>query len=215
MPLDTEIQKKQGLLNFLRKKIDDMNALRNFLENYTSIPESDWQIISNAFTRNEFTKNEVILEEGKICRYFYFLEKGMVRFYNLIDGEDISKFFTVAPYCFTSRDSFRPQKPALENIQALEKCIAWQITHEQSNQLLELKSWNTFTRNFVNEVQSHIERLLMDIKAKNSEERYLSIKNNYPELIDKIPLKYLSGFLGIAPQSLSRIRKKLSKDEEQ
>jgi CRP-like cAMP-binding protein len=185
-----------------------MLAFRKFIENYTELSEPDWQVISQAFERKEFRKNELILGEGCICRYFYFLEEGLIRFFVMNDGDDVTKFFTAAPYCFTSKDSFRHQKAAQESIQALEKTVVWQTTLKQANELLELKSWNTFTRKFVHEVQSYVEELLMESKTKTAEERYHKLKINYPEIIQKIPLKHLSTFLGIAPQSLSRIRKK-------
>jgi len=186
-----------------------MKTLKQFIQNYTDLPDDDWIIISNAFERKEFQKNELILEEGSVCRYFYFLEEGLIRFFLLNDGNDITKFFTVAPYCFTSNDSFRNQNQAVENIQALEKTVVWQITLKQANDLLELKSWNTFTRKFVHEVQSHIEELLMESKNETAENRYLNLLKKYPDLIQKIQLKHLSTFLGIAPQSMSRIRKKI------
>lgn len=185
-----------------------MLAFRKFIERYTEAPEPDWQVISQAFERLEFRKNELILDEGTICRYFYFLEEGLIRFFILNDGNDLTKFFTTAPYCFTSKDSFRNQKPARESIQALEKTIVWQTTLKQANELLELKSWNTFTRKFVHEVQSHTEELLVESKTETAEVRYHKLVKQYPETIQKIPLKHLSTFLGIAPQSLSRIRKK-------
>lgn len=186
-----------------------MLAFRKFIEQYAEVPEPDWQAISQAFERREFRKNELILDEGTICRYFYFLEEGLIRFFVLNDGDDLTKFFTSAPYCFTSKDSFRNQKPARESIQALEKTIVLQTTLKQANELLELKSWNTFTRKFVHEVQSHTEELLVKIKTETAETHYQNLVKQYPEIIQKIPLKHLSTFLGIAPQSLSRIRKKI------
>lgn len=185
-----------------------MEAFRTFIEGYTQVSDTDWQTIVQSFERQEFQKNELILEEGAVCRYFYFLEEGLIRFFVLNDGDDLTKFFTLAPYCFTSKDSFRQQKPAKESIQALEKTIVWKTTLRQANELLELKSWNTFTRKFVHEVQSHVEELLMESKTETAEERYRKLMIKYPEIIQKIPLKHLSTFLGIAPQSLSRIRKK-------
>ena len=186
-----------------------MIAFRKFLEKYTSIPDIEWKIIVQAFERKEFVRNEIILEEGKICRHFYFLEEGLIRFFILVDGNDITKFFTTAPHCFTSKDSFRNQKPATENIQALEKTVVWQTTLSKANELLELKSWNIFTRKFVHEVQSYTEELLIESKTETAENRYFKLLEKYPDIINKIPLKHLSTFLGIAPQSLSRIRKRL------
>lgn len=178
------------------------------MEKYTPVPYAEWEFIERAFERKVFSKNEFILEEGKICRYFYFMEEGLIRFSLLVNGNDITKFFTVAPYCFTAKDSFRNQKPSGESIQALKKTVVWQTTLSRANELLELKSWNEFTRRFVHEVQSHTEELMMEAKTETAENRYYQLLDKYPEIIQQIPLKHLSTFLGIAPQSLSRIRKK-------
>jgi len=185
-----------------------MNAFRQFIETYAPLTDADWQLIEQAFERKEFAKNELILTEGTICRYFYFLEEGLVRYFICRDGNDITKFFTAAPYCFTSKNSFRNRKPADESIEALQKIVAWQTTLAQANELLELKSWSTFTRKFVHEVQNYTEELMMEIKTETAEQRYRKLLKKHPDLIQKIPLKHLSTFLGIAPQSLSRIRNK-------
>lgn len=182
-------------------------AFRKFIERYTELPAADWETIQHAFERKEFAKNEIILEEGSICKHFYFMEEGLIRFYLNNDGDEMTKFFTAAPYCFTSKNSFRYQKPAEESIQALDKLIVWQTTFKQANELQELKSWNTFTRKFLHEVQSYMEELLLEVKTKTASQRYEILMEKYPELTQKIPLKQLSSFLGIAPQSLSRIRK--------
>jgi CRP-like cAMP-binding protein len=186
----------------------EMIAFRKFIENYTPVSGDEWEIIKRAFMRREFAKNEFILKAGQICRHFYFLEEGLIQFSQTVDGNDITKFFTKAPYCFTSKESFRNQKPATESIQALEKTIVWQTSLSSANDLLELKSWSTFTRKFVHEVQSHTEELMMQAKTETAENRYYQLLEKYPDVIHKIPLKHLSTFLGIAPQSLSRIRKR-------
>ncbi len=117
--------------------------------------------------------------------------------------------FTIAPYCFTSTLSFRNQKPAEESIQALEKAIVRQTTYSKMNELAKINSWNIFIRKLVNEVQEFTESFLTEVRTETAEKRYEKLLDNYSDLIHKIPLKHLSSFLGIAPQSLSRIRKKL------
>jgi len=187
-----------------------VEALRTFLERYTKLTDPEWDIIRSCFEEKVFRKNELILEEGKVCRHFWFLEEGLVRYFILRDGNEVTRFFTAAPYCFTSKDSFRQRIPAMENIQALERTLTWQITLENSNKLLEVKAWEIFTRNFLHEVQSQMEELLFEITTETAENRYLKLLGRYPDLVNKIPLKHLSGFLGIAPQSLSRIRRKIN-----
>lgn len=182
---------------------------RQFIEKYQILTDSEWQAIEQFFHEKEFKKNEMILEEGKICRYFYFLEKGLIRFCNNINGEDLTKTFTIAPYCFTSKISFRKQTASNESIQALENTKVWQITYEDYKKLEQEHSWNRFIRKLLNEIQEYSESFYLEIRTMTAEDRYKKILNDYPEdLLQKIPLKHLSSFLGIAPQSLSRIRKK-------
>lgn len=191
-----------------------MLEFRKFIENYTSVSELEWQTISKCFERKTLQKNEIILKEGEVCKYLYFLENGLLRYFINKDGNDITKFFTFAPYCFTSQFSFNSEKPATENIQALEKSIIWQITFKQSNELFELKSWTIFARKIIQEVQFYTEEILEEIQTETAESRYQKMLKNDIEITNRIPLKHLASFLGIAPQSLSRIRKKLVTKEK-
>lgn len=186
-----------------------MDALRKFIENYTLLPTDEWKQISVCFEKRMVEKEEIVLQEGKVCRHLYFVESGLLRFYINKDGNDVTKFFTEAPYFFTSQASFNSQKPANENIQAIEKSVVWQITYYQVNELYKLKSWTDFARKIIQEVQFFTEEILEELQTETAEFRYQKMLKNNPELLQRIPLKYLASYLGIAPQSLSRIRKKL------
>ncbi|MFW5663452.1 MAG: Crp/Fnr family transcriptional regulator, partial [bacterium] len=95
--------------------------------------------------------------------------------------------------------------------QALSNGVVWQTTLDKIQKLSKLPSWERFTRNFLHEVQGYIEQLMITNKILSAEDRYLKLLADHPGLTNRIPLKYLAGFLGIAPQSLSRIRKKHQK----
>lgn len=189
-----------------------MIEMRKFIENYSKFTDAEWEIVCRQFEVRKFNKNKLILEEGNICRHFYLLERGTIRFFSNVDGNDFTKTFTIAPYCFTSRISFRKQEPSNEGIQALEETIVWQTTYHQYKRLEELNTWNVFIRKILNEIQEFSESFYMEARTMTAEARYKKLMTNYPEtLIQKIPLKHLSSFLGVAPQSLSRIRKKNQK----
>lgn len=184
-----------------------LETLKHFIENYTHLPDHDWALIQQVFRQHNYKKNELILEQGNFCRYFYFFEKGLVRFCSNVDGNDVTKMFCVAPYCFTSKVSFRNQSPANESIQALENCVAWKINLDEYKKLEQINSWNIFMRKLLNEIQEFMENRLLESKVYSAEKNYENLLIRYPaELIHKIPLKYLASFLGVAPQSLSRIR---------
>jgi CRP-like cAMP-binding protein len=187
-----------------------LDTLLKFIESYTSVPTDEWTQISNCFEHRIVKKDEIILREGKVCRHLYFLESGLLHFYISKDGKNVTKFFTVAPYFFTSQASFNAQKPATENIQAIEASIVWQITYQQLNELYQLKSWTDFARKIIQEVQFFTEEILEDLQTETAEIRYEKMLKNDSELVTRVPLKILASYLGIAPQSLSRIRKKLT-----
>ncbi len=186
-----------------------MDKLKQFIENYTSLPIAEWKEIAQCFEKRTIEKDEIVLHEGRVCRHLYFVESGLLRFYIHKDGNDITKFFTDAPYFFTSQASFNAQKPAAENIQAIEKCMVWQISYEDTNKLYKLKSWTDFARKIIQEVQYFTEEILEDLQTETAESRYEKMLLKNQLLLKRIPLKYLAAYLGIAPQSLSRIRKKI------
>jgi CRP-like cAMP-binding protein len=188
-----------------------MDNLKLFIEKHTELPKAEWEEITKYFDKRTIKKDEILLAEGKVCKYLYFLESGLLRFYILKDGNEITKFFTIAPYFFTSQASFNSGKPATENIQALENATIWRISKKQTEELFVLKSWNSFARKIIQEVQFFTEQILEEIQTETAEMRYNKMLTQNPELVQRIPLKHLASFLGIAPQSLSRIRKKLTK----
>ena len=152
----------------------------------------------------------MLLQEGKICRHLYFLEKGLLRYYFDKEGLEITKYFTTAPYMFTPQTSFSQTIPATESIQAIENSIVWMMKREDAYRLLEIPSWSEFIRKLIQQVQIYTEEILRDLQTETAENRYRSMLINEPEMVQRIPLKYLASYLGIAPQSLSRIRKKLT-----
>ena len=79
------------------------HPFRQFIEQYVAISDTVWDDISSCIAKEVLPKNHLILEAGKVYNYLYFLESGLLRFFIWRDGNDISKFFTLPPYCFTSQ----------------------------------------------------------------------------------------------------------------
>jgi CRP/FNR family transcriptional regulator, anaerobic regulatory protein len=184
-----------------------MHPFRRFIQNYTLLSNADWASIEKYLVRMEVKKENILLQEGKICRHLYFLESGLLRFFTLKNGNDITKYFTDIPYCFTSIKSFENQIPATENIETLEDTVLWAMTFESVQSLQNLPVWNTFTRKLVQEVQVYTDEILEDLQSETAENRYKKMLFENDPLLQRVPLKHIASYLGIAPQSLSRIRK--------
>jgi CRP/FNR family transcriptional regulator, anaerobic regulatory protein len=179
-----------------------------FMEQYVEVPTSEWAAIEPLTLRVVVKKGERILEQGAICEHLWLLEKGTLRYLSTDDlGMERSKFFTLAPYCFTSSRSFDRQIPSDEAIEALEPSVVWQMTKADADALTQYPSWNLFIRKLLLEVQSFTEALLLDTQSKTAAERYMAMLEQGSPLLKKVPIKYMASYLGIAPQSLSRIRR--------
>lgn len=189
-----------------------MHPYRSFINTYHYIPDEEWMTVKDRLIRREISKGEVLLPTGKVCRHVWFLESGLMRYAVDRDGVNVSKFFTVAPYCFTSQRSFNTRTPARESIEALEDGVLWQLSKTDIDGLLNLPGWAAFVRALTQEVQFFTEEILEDLQNKTAEDRYRAMLRSGDLLLSRVPLKHLASYLGIAPQSLSRIRKRLAGD---
>jgi len=184
-----------------------MDTFRHYLNQYSRINDKEWEIIKACLKKSAVVKGTILLNEGEICKHVYFLESGLLRYFINHDGNDITKFFTIAPFVFTSQYSFNQNIPAMESIEALEDSVVFAITKSDSNRLMEMPSWNEFVVKLIQEVEFYVEQILVASKTATAEERYRKMLTNNDTLLQRVPLKYIASYLGIAPQSLSRIRK--------
>jgi len=180
-----------------------------FIQNYVAISEKEWELVRQRIEHTMHVSGDILLREGQVCKKLYFLESGLMRYYISKDGEELNKFFTKPPYLFTSQQSFGLQTPANESIQALQDSSVWQVTKKQADELMQHKFWRTFAELIRLEVQGFTELILEQIQGSTAEERYIWMLENEKELVLDLPLKHLASYLGIAPQSLSRIRKRM------
>ena len=190
-----------------------MHPFQAYIGSYCDVNPKDWPKVAACLKPKDFKAGSLLLEEGQICRHVYFLESGFLRFFVWRDGLDKTKFFTSPPYCFTSQRSFTQQTPATENIEVLEDALIWQMYRKDAFRLLDqVPFWNTFVRKLVQEVQYYTEVLYEQIQNETAEQRYKKMVREGDELLQRVPLKHLASYLGIAPQSLSRIRKQIQQD---
>lgn len=187
-----------------------MLPFRPFVASYASVPAGEWPGIEAVFTCRAIRAGGYLLRAGEVCRELAFLESGLLRYFVLHDGEEINKFFTVAPYFFTSQQSFNNRTPARENIRALEDSVVWSVSYADNERLLQSPGWAAFGRAIIREVQFFTEEILTDLQTNTAADRYWRMLREEADLVARLPQKDLASLLGIAPQSLSRIRKKLA-----
>ena len=182
---------------------------RTYVADRVSLRLADWERIRSVIRCQTVRANDTVLNEGAVCGYLYFLDQGLLRFFQWIDGEDKTKFFTFAQQLFTAQQSFYTQQPARETIQALEDSTLLLISYKDAQQLdREVAAWAAFRQQIRVQVSGWTEELLMESLNETAEQRYRRMRDEHPARTQRIPLKHLASYLGIAPESLSRIRKK-------
>lgn len=185
--------------------------LIQFLSNFEMLTQEEILTIAEHTNVKEFRKGEFLLKEGTICKECYSVIKGCVREYILKDGEEkTTAFFTEgnAIASFTSTTSNKPSKHFLE-------CTEDSIL-TVSNEDLEAKMCKMIPR-LESIIRFEVEKNagkehdhLSNFIISSPEERYLDLQKERPDLFNRIPQHQIASYLGIKPESLSRIRKRLS-----
>lgn len=165
----------------------------------------------------DIPKGDFLLSEGQMCNYVLFILTGSLRvFSKLADGSEDTMQFIFEGDFYTDFDSYLNDIQSEVNIQAIEDSKVY-IMHRQGVENLGLK-YDIFDlqRRVIAELSFKGLKTKLDYSNKNisAEDRYLKLLQEHPSIFEKVPLKYIASFLGITPQSLSRIRSILAKSNK-
>ncbi len=177
------------------------------------LSEKEFMLLLSHFQFRILPKKEFYFTPGKVSRHKAYVNKGCLRTY-VIDEKAHERilFFPVEDWWIADIDSYYSGEPGTNYIQAIEDCELLEISKEDFQMLEEkipaLKQWYTvkMTRRATSTV-----RRIEEMKTLTPQERYLNLLSKHPEIFQRIPLQYIASYLNIEPQSLSRLRKKLSK----
>lgn len=160
-------------------------------------------------------KKDFVLKEGDTCKFIGLVQKGTLRtFYVNEKGEEVSFLFhfnqQIEDIVFTDYESFLLETPSKLNIQALEDSTVCFIDYDDWQRLCnESDYWLLFSKKMTEKVYLAAKRRVEDLLYHSPENRYLKLLKDNPALFQKIPQKLIASYLGITPQSLSRIRKRI------
>ena len=177
-----------------------------------NLSKEEIKILHSSFQTVTKNKNEYLVYEGNKSSYLYFLTKGYVRFFYNEDGNEITTQIYAEKSFITSFESFIKNNPSKENIQCNSDCTLLRISKNQYENLYkEISDWSMFCESVYQDyIMKTAERVnsLQNLSASN---RYLNLLQNKPNIALNTPIKHLASYLGIKPQSLSRIRKETIK----
>jgi CRP-like cAMP-binding protein len=190
-----------------------LEQIKAYLEQLATISKEDWDFFTSKLQRQVIPKKTIFLKVNEIENTISFVESGVVRLFMPKENPDkeITFGFSFNNQFISAYDSFLTQKPSAYQLQALTETTLLSITHSdlqdvyKTTQIGNLIGRLTAERLFL--LKSKREQNLLNLTA---EQRYVKLFKERPELLRVIPLKYISSYIGVTAQALSRIRKRMT-----
>ncbi|MCO5271120.1 MAG: Crp/Fnr family transcriptional regulator [Cyclobacteriaceae bacterium] len=187
-----------NLKTLLFKKITDL----------TEMSISSLDKLFEIANQRQFVKGQNILIEGRICKTIMFVEEGYLRTFIDIDGKEKNTDFTFEGNFTTNLKSLRSASPSDFTIQAGENTSIYEFDKDKLLELYKVSAEiESFGRKLLEQLLIAQEEHANLFKIYSATERYQYIRTNKPEILQRISLSQLSSYLGIARETLSRIRK--------
>jgi CRP-like cAMP-binding protein len=168
-------------------------------------------IVTSLFKEKSYKKGDFFLEEGRICKHAGFVAKGLMRYFINHNGEEKTYDFSQENEYVCNYESFIPQKPSSKIIQALEDSVVFVISHSDLQLLYaNVREGERFGRIAIEAVFIQLLKDISSFYTDTPELRYERFLKDHADLQQRISQYHIASFVGVKPQSLSRIRKKIS-----
>jgi CRP-like cAMP-binding protein len=185
-------------------------SLFSTISAYKSISEQAKEALVSTFRVKELPKDHYLAKSGKVCQHLYFLQKGCLRAYYYTKDKEITSWFAFENSFVTSYHSFISQKPAMENIVLLEDSQLLEVSHEELHALYQrFHELETLGRLINEQYYAKLEERVVSRQFKSAKQIYDLLLTNSPNLLQRVPLGYIASYLGIAQETLSRVRGKI------
>lgn len=188
-----------------------MEQIKTYFEKTLQLTEEHWILFSSKLEEKKIPKKTMLITPGDTENRLSFIDKGIIRLFIPGELEDITFGFAFEGQFVSAYDSFLTQMPCTYAMETLVDTLIWQISYDDLQHIYQSSREGNYIGRLAGEAL-FLEKARREISflKDSAEQRYLKLFTHQPHLIKYIPLKYLASYIGITPQGLSRIRKRIS-----
>lgn len=184
-----------------------LNDFFNVVSAFLTLSAESKRVFAGIMHKKILPKGTLLVTAGNISRHIYYIEKGLARTYYVKDGKDVTDWISVEHTFSASIVSFITGKPDIRNIELLEPGTIWEIgaddLQELYNQHHEIER---FGRILVSQGLVQLQQRFDDLHFATARDRYKNLMLLHPSIIQRVPLGMVASYLGMTPETLSRIR---------
>lgn len=185
------------------------------LRNRFSIDEKQWQHYEPCFKHVQVPAKTILLKEGEIAKKVFFIEKGCIRVWFNKDGKDVTFQFFLEGDRVSSTESFKKNIPSIVTIETIEPCALWVVSKKDMDKIMSDSLDNPQTRTKLIDTlydrNIHYMKHCLSFVKDTPQQRYLTLVNERPQIIKRIPQHFIASYLGISTVHLSRLKSQLAK----
>lgn len=169
-------------------------------------------VIKNYLTPKKLRKKQYLLQEGDVCKNICVVEKGALRSYVLDEkGAEYITAFALEGWTMGDLSSFMKEEPATLNIDALEDSELVLISKQAYNELLQTApKFETYIRILMTDAYMALQKRTTYMISLSLEERYKAFIQMYPNVMQRVPQHMIASYMGLSPETLSRVRSRIS-----
>jgi CRP-like cAMP-binding protein len=184
----------------------------NHFNQKVPVTQEEWELIQDYLTLKKLRKRQYLLQEGDVCKLIAFVEKGALRLYNVSEnGTEHIVQFAVEGQFMTDLYSTFTREPSIYNIDAIEDSELVLITRTASDELRNLSpKYQEFAFLETSEAYIQLAKRMTSVISLSLEQRYQELIDNYPDIVQRVPQHMIASYMGLTPETLSRIRKRIS-----
>lgn len=177
-----------------------------------SLSDEEKEIIKTYFIPKKLRRKQYLLQEGDVCKYIAFVVKGLLRSYNVDEkGDEHMNMFAWEGWWTSDMDSFLSGEKAIFNIDAIEESELLMITLADFEEMtIKVPVMDRYFRILFQNSLVTKERRLVSSNTHTAEEKYIQLTKYNPEIIQRVPQNLIASYLGLAPETLSRIKKNIA-----